>query len=310
MKVLIVCSGTQGILSPFIKEQMDSLTKLGVEFSLFQINRKGFIGYLLHLIPLKRILKKNNPDLIHAHYGLSGLLSNLQRRIPVITTFHGLDINNPRTFKFSKWTHKLTAASIFVEETMQRKVPTFNNSAVIPCGVDITVFYPMKNANQKKSSVIKPDCINILFSSSFSNPIKNYPLAKDACICLERKINKTVNLIELKGYDRQQVNLLINSVDCALITSFSEGSPQFLKEAMACNCPIVSTNVGDIKRVLGNTVGCYIASFKPEEVVEKIKQALDFGQKTNGRERIIELGLDSESVAKKIINVYHKVLNK
>ena len=91
-----------------------------------------------------------------------------------------------------------------------------------------------------------------------------------------------------------------------------EGSPNVVKEAMACNCPLVSTNVGDVEWVIGNTEGCYISSFEPAVMAEKIKLALQFAEKqgrTKGLTRIMELGLDSETVAKRIINVYENLLS-
>jgi glycosyltransferase involved in cell wall biosynthesis len=243
---------------------------------------------------------------------LSGLLANLQQCVKVITTFHGSDINNKQVFKYSKWAHKLSNASIFVERSMMNKVSRKDLSFVIPCGVDISTFHPSAKEGSDYNSIIKKDCFNILFASSFSNPVKNYSLAKNACNSLEEKFNKKINLIELKGFDRQQVNSLMNSADCILLTSFSEGSPQFIKEAMACNCPIVSTNVGDVKWLIGNTEGCFLTSFDPNDVAGKIKLCIEFNLTTGhtkGREHIIELGLDSENIAKKIIEVYKNVLH-
>lgn len=312
MKVLIVCSGTQGILSPFIKEQMESLVKLGIEFSCFQIKNKGILGYLLNLIPLVRTIKQIEPDLIHAHYGLSGLLASIQRYVPVVTTFHGSDINDGNILKYSKWAHHLSSASIFVEKSMMQKVKKHDKSVIIPCAVDTSVFYSISKLEASKNLGINSESLNILFSSAFNNPVKNHKLAEKSFNKLETKTGGKVNLIELNGYSRDQVNLLMNASDCVLLTSFSEGSSQVIKEAMACNCPIVTTNVGDVKWVLGNTEGCYLTSFEPEDVAEKIKLAIEFRETyrhTRGRERIIELGLDSETVAKKIIEVYEKVLN-
>ena len=76
---------------------------------------------------------------------------------------------------------------------------------------------------------------------------------------------------------------------------------------MACNCPIVSTDVGDVKEVIGNTDGCYICSYDPGDVADKIKKALDFGQRTDGREKIKHL--DKKIIAQEIIGVYNKVLD-
>lgn len=102
-----------------------------------------------------------------------------------------------------------------------------------------------------------------------------------------------------------------NAAELLLMTSFHEGSPNVIKEAMACNCPIVSTDVGDLRWLFGQTPGYFITSFNPADIAEKIKRAIEFRKKnsqTKGRERILELGLDSDTVAMKIIEVYKKVL--
>lgn len=312
MKVLVVCSGTRGTLSPFVKEQIDTLSNLGVEFSLFQIKKGGLFGYLLHLNSLRKTIKRINPDLIHAHYGLSGLLANLQRSVPVVTTFHGSDINEAKVYKYSKFAHRLSIASIFVEKSNMQKIRKHDFSFLIPCGIPTSIFYSVSKEEAAKKMGINTNSINILFSSSFNIPVKNYKLAKISCSILETKINSKINLIELKGYSRDDVNLLLNACDSVLLTSFSEGSSQFIKEAMACNCPIVTTNAGDVKWVLGNTSGSFITSFEPEDVAEKLKLAIEFRREngnTNGRERIKELGLDTEAVAERILEVYNKVLN-
>ncbi len=139
MKVLIVCSGTSVNSSPvpFIGEQMEALSGMGVKILLFQIKKGGITGYLSHLLPLRKLIKQEAPDLIHAHYGLSGLLANLQRKVPVITTFHGSDINDQNDYRYSRLAYKLSAASIFVEKSMMDKMPFKDRSFVIPCGIDL-----------------------------------------------------------------------------------------------------------------------------------------------------------------------------
>lgn len=311
MKVIVVCSGTRGIISPFIIEQMDSLKGLGgVDFRLFAIREGGWSGYLSHFMPFFNLVKQFKPDFIHAHYGLSGLLANMQRRVPVITTFHGSDANDRKILKWSRIANRLSVASVFVEESMKQKFRNHKNSFVIPCGVDLSTFSPMLRSEARGLLNIKPEDIIVLFYSGFDNPVKNFPLAKAACNLVENKLGKKVNLLELKGMTRIQVNLYLNAADCLLLYSSSEGSPQLIKEAMACNCPVVSTDVGDIKWVIGKTSGCYLTSFEIGEVAGKIIAALEFersGSCTDGRDRIMALGLDSGSIALRLMEVYSKV---
>ncbi len=309
MKILIVCSFNKNKISPFVLEQAKSLGK-NIKTDFYTIVGRGFIGYLKNFFPLLTKINKFQPDIIHAHYGLSGLLANMQRKVPVITTFHGSDINNPHVYKYTRLANKLSSASIFVNQSMATKGIKNNKFFIIPCAVDMSIFKHFSKREARLRIGFDKDDIIFLFSSSFANKIKNYPLAKKACNILQERINQKVNLIELINYSRENVNLLLNCADSALLTSFSEGSPQFVKEAMACNCPIVATDVGDIKEVISETEGCFITSFEAADVAEKIKLALDFAKskgRTNGRQRIIDLRLDSESVARQIIKIYNLV---
>src|SRR5699024_4954863 len=98
----------------------------------------------------------------------------------------------------------------------------------------------------------------------------NYALAKKAVSLLD----DSVELLELKDKTREEVNLLFNASDLLLMTSFTEGSPQVVKEALACNTPIVSTDVGDVKSLICDVNNCYITSYSPVDVADKIKLAL------------------------------------
>jgi hypothetical protein len=175
-------------------------------------------------------------------------------------------------------------------------------SSVIPCGVDFAIFYPQSGEECMKIEGLDAGVKNVLFSSAFNIGVKNFKLANQAIGLL----GNSVKLIELKNRSRDQVRTLINACDALLMTSFTEGSPQVIKEAMACNCPIVATDVGDIRDVMGDTEGCYISSFDPANVAEKIRMAIAYGKRTNGREKIRHL--DNRIIAEKIYNVYLKVL--
>jgi glycosyltransferase involved in cell wall biosynthesis len=174
---------------------------------------------------------------------------------------------------------------------------------VIPCGVNLEVIKELpREVARTQLNRSKP---MVLFSGPFTTKIKNPDLAKAAMI----KISEA-ELVELKGYTRQEVNLLMNAADCLLMTSDREGSPQVIKEAMACGTPIVSVDVGDVKDIIGDTEGCYIAKRNSDDIADKIRMALSHKGKTKGRQRIIDFGLNNDIVAKRLLDIYKKVLKQ
>jgi len=305
MKVLIVCSKNSGRIAPFIVEQADSLAKLGVEIDFFCIEGKGFSGYLKNRKKLLLKIQQFTPNLIHAHYSLSGLLANTQRWIPVVTTYHGSDINIPRVFLLSRLNMLFSKHNIFVSEKQLMKSKLYNDCSVIPCGVDTGLFMPMDKLEARQRLGLKADEKLVLFAGAFDIAVKNPELAKTA-----NGLIANTKLIELKGYGREEVVMLLNAVDVLLLTSFTEGSPQIVKEAMACNCPIVSVEVGDVREVINNTKGCIITTYELKEVAEKLQQAISFAARTDGRSCIQEMGLDINTVAENILKVYEKVSSK
>lgn len=305
MKILIVANYNLGHFSPFIVEQMQALRLQGVRVDTYGIVGKGLLGYLRNITGIKKKIRKFQPDLIHAHYGLSGLLANLQRQVPVVTTYHGSDIHSGGwVLKFSQLAMRLSAYNIFVSKKMLElsgyKKP---NACVQSCGLDLNVIQEIGREEARKELGLSSDEKIGLFSGSFDNYIKDYPLARSA---VNRLSN--VRLIELKGYSRRDVNLLMNAVDFQLTTSFRESGPLVVKEAMACGTPVVSVDVGDVKEVMGNTEGCYISERNPDDIADKIRMALAFKGKTQGRQRIIDLGLSNDLVAMRLVEIYEEIV--
>jgi glycosyltransferase involved in cell wall biosynthesis len=314
LRVLYVCSGNFKnnfeISQVFIHELITEQKELGVETEIFLISGKGYLGYLRALIKLWIKVTFKRYDLVHAFYGLSGLVACLQFITPVVITFLGSDVNNKRENRFSKIANRLGKYSVFVEKSMVDKIGAKGRFSVIPLGLDLAVFKPIDKLSAREITGFKATDTIFMFSSSFDNAVKNFPLAKRA---LELSGEKVV-LIELgKKYTREELAVFYNASDVFLMTSFHEGSPQTIKEAMACNCPIVSTDVGDVRWLIGETNGCYISDYEPENVAANIRMALNFSEetgRTSGRERIMELGLDNGTVAKKILDIYKKVIEK
>jgi teichuronic acid biosynthesis glycosyltransferase TuaC len=308
MRILIISSGSSGCVNPFVKAQADSLEKKGINIQIWLIPYKGISGYLKSLKQLGRVIKYYKPNLIHAHYGLSGLLSNMQIKIPVITTYHGCDINVKQNRKYSYLSTLMSADNIFVHPDLAAKVYCHKKQNIIPVGINIDIFKPLDRNTSRKKAGFDETKKYILFSSKFDNPVKNYPLAKQAISLL----NDTYQLVELKGYSPEQLNVLYNAADALLVTSHRESGPLVVKEAMAAGTPIVTVDVGDVKNVVGNTRGTYVCETNPAVLADRLLKAVEFRRKyvtINGRQRLIDLGLDDETIALKIIDIYNNIIN-
>ena len=308
MRVLIVCSGNASNFDferhqAFIFDQTEAVKKLTnlVQFDYFFIKQKGVIGYLSHLRELKQLLKKNKFDCIHAHVAASALLANMQRQVPVITTFHGSDLN----LKSQRWLSALVAILshrvIYVSEQLWNKsfFKLTAKSYVIPCGVSFDLFKPVNKSEARQHLGLSSKKKYILFSSHLENQIKNPQLA---LLAVEQLTELDVKMIELKGYSRGQVALLMAAADIALMTSYSEGSPQFVKEALACNCPVVSTKVGDVASILTDVPNCYLVANNPTEVAAAIRKVLSNDTHLEGIKYIKRF--DNHIIARQIFNIY------
>ncbi len=308
MRILVVASFNKGRFAPFIVEQVEALKKQGCTVEFFGLQGKGLLGYLRNLPLLKKKIKAFCPDVIHAHYGLSGLLANLQRHVPVVTTYHGSDINDKKVLPFSKMAMRLSAWNVFVSRKTLEIAKPKKKYILLPCGIDLSDLQLTERAESRRKMGLQDDRIYILFAGAFDIPVKNAPLAKDTVACLQEN---QAELLELKGYSREEVTLLMCAADAFLMTSQTEGSPQVIKEAMACGCPIVSVDVGDVKERVEGLEGCFVSdSRNPNDLANLLGKAFAFGRKTDGRKKIVADSLDNRLVAKQLFEIYERVLRR
>lgn len=304
MKVLFVCSGNKNHGQPgtVVKNQADSVIKQGVEIDFFLISESGFKGYLKSIKPLIKRIKSNNYSVIHSHYSLSAFVTTLAlfslklKNVNHIVSLMGSDAQLKgwkkkltRCFNRKKWNYTIVKSELMAKDL------GLKNYTVLPNGVDLDKVKPAENLPQNNPK-------KVLFAANPSRESKNFDLAKTAFDCLNSE-NTILEVIH--GIPHHEMIQHINKSDVVLLTSKWEGSPNIIKEAMACNRPIVSTNVGDVEYLLENVKGSFVVSHQPQEIAQAIQHALAFNY-SNGRDKIIQLGLSSNSIAEKIVQLYKK----
>lgn len=305
MKVLFVSSGnSKAGISPIVRSQGDSLRKIGIGLDYFTIVGKGTKGYLKNILRLRKFIRNRSYDLIHAHYSLSSIVASLSCRLPMVVSLMGSDTHMNIFWKgFIQVFYRFRWNVTIVKSERMKKSITLKKALVIPNGINFNLFKPIDQNIAKMKVKFKEKNRYIIFVANPDRYVKNYLLAKKAFGFLD---DDGFVLNTVSNVDQNIIPYYMNAADVLLLTSLWEGSPNVIKEAMACNCPIVSTDVGDVKEVMRNTDGCYICSYNPEDVANKIKQALEYGKRTDGREKVRHL--DERIISRKIFGAYKKVV--
>lgn len=319
MRVLIVTNVYPTDKHPyhgiFVKEQVDAIKRLhpNVEFDIHYIN--GFLGkleYFKSIWEVSRHINRGNYDLVHIHYGLAGmyLYWPFVKKVKTLVTFHGSDIqpkggNGKISETVSRHAAKKADAAIILNDDMDAMVKPFcANTHMIPCAVEINTFQPMTKTE-------KHNKIQVVFPSNHERQVKNYPLFCEVMSLLKDKYGIEAEERELKNMTRKEIAQLYSNADVVLMTSKSEGSPQAVKEAMACNLPCVSTPVGDVNVLLNGVKDSYVSKeHNAEELAALVAKSLKRdGEGISGREQILKLGVDEDAVANKVYKLYQKIVN-
>ena len=306
---------------PFVTEQGESIRALGHDVKYFLV--RG--NYLKAVGALKKKIREFKPDVVHAHFGLSAITAELQSFVPVVTTFHNGETLNWHVNLLSSLFSLRAKHVIYVAQHV-RDLSYFKakNYSIIPCGVSLEDCVLINKDEARKKLGWDLNKKYILFGGAFENLRKNYEILRQAVGRLKDERVKgleDIECIEMKGLSRAECVLRMNACDLFALPSHSEGSPQALKEAMACNCPCIATDIADVRYLFGDEPGHFIlrnprktherwdADEKSlDEMVELLREALKFEGRTKGRERIQELELSNEQVARRLIKIYESVI--
>lgn len=304
MKVLFVASGNHDAVSPIVANQAEALKAEGVQIEWYMIKGRGLKGYMSNVRPLHQFLCTHKYDVIHAHYSLSAFVASLAGAKPLVVSLMGSDVKAAGWYKFliRIFADCFHWRTIIVKSKDMYRELGIKRAVIIPNGVNMERFKPMDKEECRQRLGWSSDKKQVLFPANASRPEKDYPMAKAA---VER--NKNIDLHAFHNTPNDETPYWYNAADIVLMTSKWEGSPNAVKEAMACSRPIVATNVGDIAERVEGVEGCYVAQSRDAgELALLIENALAYGY-THGRERILADGLDAHSVNEKLKSLYEKV---
>ena len=349
MKVLIVTAMYPKPENPafgsFVRTQVESLRRAGVDVELLLLQgRSRKWNYLKAIFQLRERLAKGSFDLVHAHYGLAGMVGRTEWKVPVVVTFHGDDLLGTVNTRGKKTLlsalivaagrrlARSVDAVIVQSQEMARKLESeahrYNgnqaeavivksrdmasklkreNVHIIPHEIDFDVFQPVEKEQARALLGLDPHKKYLLFAANPKIPVKRFPLAQAVAEELQKQ-DPSVELLAIYKETQDRLALFMGACDALIFTSYQEGSPNVVKQAMACNLPIVSTDVGDVRDVIGSTKGCYVCKPDVKEFAEILAGALSPGERTRGREKVSHLS--GPAVAQKVIAVYEQVLSR
>ncbi len=309
MKVLFVSSGNSAFfeISPFIKSQGESLKRKGIDVSFYTIKGKGFKGYYSNVKKLKKFLSENTFDVVHAHYSLSGWVVLFTfTRLPKVLSLMGTDVHGGsksiagkllgvQSFLIQFLFHKI----IIKSENLRKFIIRKKNVYVIPNGVNFEYFKPKDKNEVRKTLNLPLDKKIVLFLGSTSDTNKNFSLAKEA---MEKVKKKDILLLSPFPVTPDLIPNYLNACDALVFTSLNEGSPNVIKEALACNVNIVTTPSGDILERVQGVSNVWVSDFDAAEMAEKILIAIH-NENKNSR-KVVKNEIDERIIADKLIELY------
>ena len=310
MRVLVVTNMWPHPADPafgtFVAQQVEALRGRGVEVDVLFVNgRRSRWNYLLGLGRVWAALARRRYDLVHAHYVFSGWLARLQPWRPVVVSFHGAG----EMEGYQGWLCRRLAPRVdgcTVTSAHHKAQLGWTGAEIVPCGVDLERFAPQPQAEARRHLGLPAEGRLVLFVGE-PRPEKRLDLI-EAAVARLQAADPAVSLVKVIGQPHALVPWYMNAADVLVLASDYEGSPVVIKEAMACNLPIVATAVGDVPQVLGDTAGCYLCAQTAQDIAEKLGLALAFGRRTDGRRRVA--GLQVADEVEGILRLYRRVLGQ
>jgi glycosyltransferase involved in cell wall biosynthesis len=302
---------------PFVVRQVNYLREAGVEVEVFSFRgARNLLNYMRAWWRARIKLWQNTYDVIHAQWGQSGVLA-IPNWLPVIVTFRGGEVEGivGDTGKYtlsgyvlrivSYWVAKYADELIIVSAHMRPFLPR-RPIHVIPSGLDFDRLPIISQQEARKQLGLPLSKRLVLFvDSTVDSARKRYSLAEKVVSRLELELD--AQLVVAKGVPNAKIPIYMNACDALLFTSMYEGSPNVVKEALACNLPVVSVAVGDVSERLRGVECCSVCTDdRPETIARELDRILRLNRRANGRAAVRDL--DERLLTNRIIDIYRSVL--
>jgi teichuronic acid biosynthesis glycosyltransferase TuaC len=262
------------------------------------------------------------PDIVHVMYG--GVMADAVTRSiadrPTVVSFCGSDLlgellsGTLRKFIAGYGviaSHRAArrACGIVVKsKNLQDALPEgveHSKVRIIPNGVDLERFKPLPRDQCREGLDWGDNRFHVLFPTNNGDPRKRLGLAK-AAVELATRSGIPAEIHQLRGVPHEDVPMWLNASDVVLLTSLHEGSPNVVKEALACNIPVVSVDVGDLRERMQGIEGCYLAAPEPSDLAAKLQMVHARSRRVVSRPKMQQLSL--EHVALQLKEFYGEVL--
>jgi glycosyltransferase involved in cell wall biosynthesis len=304
----------------FIRRQAEFVQRAGVDLEVFPFHgEKNPYKYVRAWARLQRHLQTRRYDLIHAQFGQSGLLA-FPKRLPLVVTFRGSDVlgivrDGDGAYtragrllqRASRFVARHADAVILVSPHLGDHLTTSAPVHVIPSGLDFTMFRPIPQGEARQQLGLDPRERLVLFVGNPAQARKRYSLAHRAVELLNERM--PARLVVTWEVQHELVAVYMNACDTLIFTSMQEGSPNVVKEALACDLPVVSVKVGDVPERLRNVDGCELcADDEPETVAAALERVLVRNRRVDGQAAVRHL--DEALLTEKVLDVYRSVLSR
>ena len=294
--------------SPPYRKQVAGLESLGVDTTTLPVPGGDGDGRSLHHYARfqARTLQatRESYDLVHANYGLTVPSALLQPTRPVVLSLWGSDLMGQYGWLCRRCARRCDAVVVMSEE--MAALPDCP-CHVIPHGIDLTVFRPWPRREARETVGWAQDTRHVLFPYSPERGLKDYPRARRVVDAVDGRFPEPVELHYIIGVDHDEVPTYMNAADALLLTSRREGSPNVVKEALACDVPVVSTDVSDVRDRLADVSPSAVCG-SDDELVTALVEVLDRDERSNGRETVEHLG--QRRMCRYLLDVYEQVLQE